>query len=108
MVENRAGAGGAIGTEVAGTLTMNESGQSGNVWMYVLMCALISLSYVFLSFALRKIHVGVAIAIWEGLGTALIATISIVFLNEVASTQKLLGIALAMGGIWLLHYGEAE
>lgn len=98
----------AILTEVIGTLTMNESGHSGNPWMYVLMWVFISSSYVFLSFALRKISVGIAIAIWEGLGTALITGISILFLHESVSIQKIVGIGMAVFGIVLLHFGEAE
>src|SRR4051812_15325056 len=98
----------AIVTEVAGTMTMNASGHSGNPWMYGLMFVFISLSYTLLSFALRKIAVGIAIAIWEGLGTALISTISILFLHEKVSTQKVVGIVLAMLGILLLHFGEKE
>ena len=99
---------GAILTEVAGTLLMNESGHSGNPWMYGLMFIFISTSYILLSFALRKISVGIAIAIWEGLGTSLISTISILFLHERVSAQKILGLCLALGGIFLLHFGEKE
>jgi spermidine export protein MdtJ len=98
----------AIVTEVAGTMSMGASGHTGNPWMYALMFLLISLSYTFLSFALRKISVGIAIAIWEGLGTSLIAFISMVFLNERASSQKIAGIVLALLGILLLHFGEKE
>ena len=98
----------AILTEVAGTLSMNESGHSGSLWAYALMCALICTSYIFLSFALQKIAVGIAIAIWEGLGTAFISLISIVFLDERVSTQKILGLCLALAGIFLLHFGEKE
>lgn len=98
----------AIVTEVVGTLTMNESGHTGNPWMYVLMWAFIASSYTFLSFALRKISVGVAIAIWEGLGTALITAISIVFLHESVSFQKVLGLSMAVFGIVLLHFGEVK
>ena len=98
----------AIVTEVVGTLTMNESGHTGNPWMYGLMWVFISSSYIFLSFALRKISVGVAIAIWEGLGTALITGISIVFLHEGVSAQKILGLAMAVFGIVLLHFGEVK
>ena len=98
----------AIITEVAGTLTMNSSGHSGSLWMYALMYLLISSSYILLSFALRKIAVGIAIAIWEGLGTALISTISILFLHEKVSSQKLLGIGFAIVGIILLHFGEKD
>ena len=98
----------AIITEVVGTLTMNESGHSGSWAMYALMCIFISSSYILLSFALRKISVGIAIAIWEGFGTALITGISILFLHERISAQKIGGLALAMFGIVLLHFGEVK
>ena len=96
----------AVVTEVAGTLSMNASGQSGNIWMYALMCFFIAGSYTFLSFALKKIAVGIAIAIWEGLGVALITAISVLFLDQGLSTQKLLGLILAVAGIVLLNFGE--
>jgi spermidine export protein MdtJ len=98
----------AIVTEVAGTMTMNASGHSGSLWMYALMFVFISSSYILLSFALRKIAVGIAIAIWEGFGTALISSISMLFLHERVSTQKLLGLGCAILGIVLLHFGEKE
>ena len=96
----------AIATEVAGTIAMNASGDTGNLWIYALMYFFISSSYYLLSFALRRIAVGIALAIWEALGTALITIISIAFLGESASPQKLFGIGLAMVGILLLHFGE--
>ncbi len=98
----------AIVTEVAGTLMLSESGHSGKLWAYCLMYVLISASYTLLSFALRQIPVGIAIAIWEGFGTALITILSIVFLKESASQQKLLGIGLAFTGIILMRFGEKE
>jgi spermidine export protein MdtJ len=98
----------AILTEVAGTLAMNSFGHSGSTGMHFLMFALISSSYILLSFALREIAVGIAIAIWEGLGTVLISGISILFLGEALNLQKLLGMGLALLGIFLLHFGEAS
>jgi spermidine export protein MdtJ len=97
----------AILTEVAGTLAMNSFGHSGKMGMHLLMFVLISSSYILLSFALKNIAVGIAIAIWEGLGTVLISCISIFFLGEVLTLQKFLGMSLAMIGIVLLHFGEA-
>jgi len=88
----------AILTEVAGTLAMNSFGHSGKMGMHLLMFVLISSSYI---------AVGIAIAIWEGLGTVLISCISIFFLGEVLTLQKFLGMSLAMIGIVLLHFGEA-
>ncbi len=96
----------AVLTEVAGTLTMNASGQSGSLAMYALMCAFIGMSYVFLSFALKRIAVGITIAIWEGLGVTLITVISVLYLDQPVSLQKFLGLALAVLGITLLNFGE--
>jgi len=76
--------------------------------MHLLMFILISSSYILLSFALKEIAVGIAIAIWGGLGTVLISGISILFLGEALNTQKLLGMGLALLGILLLHFGEAS
>ena len=98
----------AITTEVAGTLMMKASGSSGDLAMYGLMYVFISSSYILLSFALRKIAVGIAIAIWEGFGTSLITIISVALLHETVSIQKILGLALAMCGIAMLHFGEAD
>ena len=98
----------AIITEVAATLTMSESGQTGDTRMYLLMWVLISSSYLLLSFALRRIQVGIAVAIWEGLGTSLIAVISLIFLAEPFSLQKVFGILTSIGGIVLLHFGSDE
>lgn len=98
----------AIITEVAGTLTMNASGHTGSLAMYGLMYIFITTSYILLSFALREISIGIAIAIWEGFGTALITGISILFLDEAVSIQKILGIVLAVCGVVLLHFGEAS
>ena len=98
----------AIATEVLGTLSMKQSGQTGDFWNYGQMWFCIAASYTLLSFALRKIAVGIAVAIWEGLGTALITGISILFLEETLTPQKVLGLSLALLGVVLLHFGEAQ
>jgi multidrug transporter EmrE-like cation transporter len=98
----------AISTEVAATLILSESSQTGDLSKYALMWFLISLSYVSLAFALRRIQVGVAVAIWEGLGVALIAVISIVYLHEPVSAQKIIGIATSLCGIALLNFGSDD
>lgn len=98
----------AIVTEVLGTLAMNASGDTRVWWMYILMYIFICSSYSILSFALRSIPVGIAIAIWEGLGVILITGISYFFLEEPLSQKKFFGLCLAVTGIILLNFGEAE
>jgi small multidrug resistance pump len=52
-----------------------------------------------LSFTLKKIDVGVAYAIWSGFGTALIATIGILWFKEPLTLIKVGSLALIILGV---------
>ncbi len=56
----------AIATEITGTLSMKWASVSEGNGGFILMLVMISLSYIFLSFAVKKIALGVAYALWEG------------------------------------------
>lgn len=56
------------------------------------------LCFLFLSFSLRTIDMGVAYAIWGALGILLISIIGIVFLHESVSLLKLVSILLIVLG----------
>ncbi|MEI8428433.1 multidrug/spermidine efflux SMR transporter subunit MdtJ [Escherichia coli] len=58
----------AIATEITGTLSMKWASVSEGNGGFILMLVMISLSYIFLSFAVKKIALGVAYALWEGIG----------------------------------------
>jgi small multidrug resistance pump len=65
-------------------------------------------SFVFLSQAVKSIPVGVAYAMWSGLGTAAIVAIGIVFLGEGMSVTKFAGVALVIAGVVLLNLGNTH
>ncbi|GAJ78638.1 spermidine export protein MdtJ [Vibrio sp. JCM 18905] len=95
----------AIVAEVAGTSTMSFIGQ-GHGWLgYIVMYVLIAVSYYFLSIAAKKISIGVAYAVWEGLGISLITVVSIVLFDSDLNTQELLGLMLAVIGIVCVTLG---
>ncbi|MCT7390113.1 SMR family transporter, partial [Escherichia coli] len=50
----------AIATEITGTLSMKWASVSEGNGGFILMLVMISLSYIFLSFAVKKIALGVA------------------------------------------------
>jgi small multidrug resistance pump len=52
-----------------------------------------------LALALKTIEVGIAYAVWAGLGTLLIAIIGIVFFGESVSFLKLASMALVIAGV---------
>lgn len=100
---------GAILTEVAGTSSMTLIADNGAGWLnYLPMWALIALSYLMLAKAAKTISIGIAFALWEGLGIALITLVSVLFLDYRISSQELIGLALAIVGIVMVTLGESH
>ena len=56
-----------------------------------------------LALTLRTLPIGMAYAIWAGLGTALTALVGIVIYKEGFSSRKLIGIIFIIGGVFLLN-----
>jgi len=93
----------AILTEVVGTTMMKVSEGLTRLMPSVLMFAMYAVSFIFMAFALRKLEVSTAYAIWSGLGTALIAAIGIAWFQESFSITKLVGTGLVIAGVVLLN-----
>ncbi len=51
---------------------------------------------------------GVAYALWSGLGTAAIVAVGAVFLGEPITLVKVLGISLIVAGVLVLNLGGAS
>jgi small multidrug resistance pump len=93
----------AILTEVVGTSMMKVSQGLTRLIPSVLMFVLYGISFVFMALALKRIEVSTAYAIWSGLGTAMIATIGILWFRESFNLPKLVGLVLIIGGVVLLN-----
>ena len=98
----------AILTEVFGMSLLNASADAGSPVGIVITIALICFSYVLLSFAVRSIAIGVAFAVWEGLGLSLVTVVGVLVFNESLSVPAALGIAGVLIGIFLLEGGVHE
>lgn len=57
------------------------------------------ISFALLTFAMEKIPIGTAYAIWTGIGAVGVAIFGIVVLGESANLPRLLSIALVVAGI---------
>jgi len=95
----------AILIEVIGTSAMNASADADSNIGVAFSIVMICLSYVFLSFAVRTIPIGVAFAVWEGLGLSLVTIVSVVYFKESLSVPAIFAIAGILAGIFLLHQG---
>lgn len=58
-----------------------------------------------LSLSLQTLPLGLAYAIWAGVGTALTALVGVVFYKEGMNLKKSVGILLIIGGVALLNSG---
>jgi len=65
----------------------------------ILLVVFYALSFGMLTLALKKLDMSVAYAVWSGVGTALIATIGVLWFKEPATALKLISIALIIAGV---------
>jgi len=88
----------AIGLEVVGTTMLKLSDGFSNVLYGVGSLALYGVSFYFLAGALKVVPVGVAYAIWSGLGTMLVVIVGLTFFGETLSVAKTACFALIITG----------
>ena len=98
----------AIVLEVAGTASMKLSEGFTKLVPSVLIFVFYAASFVALTFALKKIEVSIAYAVWSGAGTALIALIGILYFNESLTVLKVMSILLIIAGVIGLSLSEAK
>jgi small multidrug resistance pump len=89
----------AIVLEVCGTTSMKLSQGFTRLLPSVLIFVFYGLSFTLLTVVLKKIEVSIAYAIWSGVGTALIATLGILYFKESLTLLKLVSLALVILGV---------
>ncbi|RDE24935.1 QacE family quaternary ammonium compound efflux SMR transporter [Motiliproteus coralliicola] len=90
---------GAIILEVSGTISMKLSDGFTKLVPSVLIFVFYAASFAILTLALKKIDIGIAYAIWAGVGTALIAVIGVLYFKEPYSIMKGVSIFLIIAGV---------
>src|ERR1700712_1609553 len=100
----------AILSEVIATSFLKfASGPRGAWWAYVIVSVGYVISFVLLSLTLRAgVPLGIAYAIWAGIGVVAVAIISWVVFHELLTWQQILGMVLVAGGVALLELGGAK
>lgn len=93
----------AVMAETIGTSALQASNQFTRPGPVVLVIAGYAVSFYLLSLVLRSIPVGVAYAIWSGLGIVLIAVIGRVVFGQRLDVPAILGMALILGGIVVIQ-----
>src|SRR3712207_9130018 len=88
----------AILLEVAGTTNMKLSEGFSRPVPSVLVLFFYALSIIALTFAVNRLDVSVAYALWSGMGTALVAIIGLWFFQESITIIKVVALGLIIVG----------
>ena len=97
----------AIVLEVAGTTAMKISDGFTKTMPSIAMVVFYLLSLTALTFALKKIDMSVAYAIWAGVGVALITAIGVFYFKEPLTPIKAVSVILIIAGVIGLHLSSS-
>ncbi len=100
--------GAAIALELTGTISMKLSEGLTRPVPTALMISCYFACFALLSLALKQLEVGVAYAIWSGVGTALIAIAGVVLFQEHLNPVKIFSLLLIIAGVIGLNLGGAK
>jgi small multidrug resistance pump len=97
----------AIAGEVLATTFLKvASGDHGFWWAWVIVSGGYIFAFIMLSLSLSHgIPLGIAYAIWAGVGITMVAIISWLAFGELLAWLQVLGIALVISGVILLEAG---
>ncbi|SPH17951.1 Multidrug transporter EmrE [Defluviimonas aquaemixtae] len=93
----------AVAAETIGTTALQASQQFTRLGPSILVVIAYGVAFFLLGLALKYIPVGIAYAIWSGLGIVLIALIGFAVFGQRLDLPALLGLALILGGILIIH-----
>jgi len=93
----------AIIFEIIATSALKKSEQFTQLIPSIITIVGYFAAFYFLSFAIRTIPVGIAYAIWSGVGIVLITIIGAVFFKQIPDVPAIIGLALIMIGVVVIN-----
>ena len=93
----------AIVLEVIGTTFLQRSEQFTRLVPTLVMGLCYAASFYFLSLALRSMPLGIAYAIWSGLGIVLISLIGWRVFGQALDLPAMIGLALIIAGVMVVN-----
>lgn len=96
----------AIIFEVAGTISLKYSAQHSSALYGFLTFAFYLLTFSLMWYAIKKLDISIAYAIWAGAGTALITVGGFLIFNEQFTYLKLFFITLIVVGVVGLKFSS--
>ena len=93
----------AIFSEVLATSFLKSSEGFTKLWPSVIVLVGYMLAFYFLSLTLETIPIGIAYAIWSGVGVASITIVSVVAFDQKIDLSAVVGIGLIIIGVIVLR-----
>lgn len=93
----------AIALEVVGTTLLQQSQQFTRLMPTLGMALCYAAAFYFLSITLRVLPVGVAYAIWSGLGVVLISLVGLVVFRQTLDLAAIIGLGLIIAGVAVVN-----
>ncbi len=93
----------AVVAETIGTTALQASQQFTRLAPSIVVVIAYGISFALLGWALKFLPVGIAYAIWSGLGIVLIAFIGFVVFGQRLDPAAVFGMAMILGGIFVIH-----
>lgn len=96
---------GAIGAEVAGTLALRSLATEFRWGPAAVVAVGYLATFALLAVALRSVNVGIAYAVWSGVGTAGVAVLALLLYGERITPVGVVGLALIVAGVGMVSLG---
>ncbi len=93
----------AIVAEVVATSALKATEGFTRLWPSLLVVVGYALAFYMLSLVLRTIPVGIAYAIWAGLGIVLVAVVGLVVYGQRPDLPAVIGIGLIVAGVLIIQ-----
>jgi small multidrug resistance pump len=95
----------AIAAEVLATSLLGRTNGFTVLLPSVAVVAGYAVSFFLLSIVVKTVPVGIAYAIWSGVGTLAVVGIGVTLLGQPLAAWQLLGVALVVVGVVLINVG---
>ena len=95
-----------VGEVIATSFLKLTTGEKAQWWAYIVVVVGYLLAFSMLSLSLgRGVPLGIAYAIWAGVGVVIVAIVSWLVFNETLSPLQIGGMALVIAGVTMLELG---
>lgn len=93
----------AIIFEIVATSFLKTSEQYTRLWPTVMTFVCYTVSFYFLSYTLRTMPVGIAYALWSGIGIILISLVGLFVFRQSLDLPAVIGIGLILAGVVVIN-----